>query len=218
MADRSRSLTVVVAIVVACVVAAVFVSRARSGEVSSPAGTRTISAAERAATLTFAPATAPYDQQAILTAIAHARPEARRLLDLVDGLVDVEVGATPPGVVGEAMTSGSRYRVLLNLGIASRRGGQRGIDRVVLHELGHIVDFALLPDDVRDRMDAGVPRGYGCEDGVTGACTAPEEIFADSFAKWASGDIGLGLSLAGYRIPPPSDLEGWGAPLDAIGR
>jgi hypothetical protein len=217
MPDRSR--TIVVLALVAGILLAIFAVASRGGAAASGAsGVRDVTSAERAATLTFAPGTNDYDKQAVLTAISHARPEARRLLDIVDGLTDVEIGLTPPGVVGEAMSDGNRYRVVFNLGLVARRGGQRGIDRVVLHELGHIVDFALVPDAIRDQMDATVPKGFGCEDGVTGACTAPEEVFADSFAKWATGDIGVGLSLAGYRIPPPSDLATWGEPLNALGQ
>ena len=42
-----------------------------------------------------------------------------------------------------------------------------------------------------------------------------DERFAESFAKWASGDIGVDLYL-GYKVPPPDDLANWGAPLAAL--
>ena len=42
------------------------------------------------------------------------------------------------------------------------------------------------------------------------------ERFAESFAKWATGDIGVDLYL-GYKVPPPDDLAGWGAPLADAG-
>jgi hypothetical protein len=36
---------------------------------------------------------------------------------------------------------------------------------------------------------------------------------AESFAKWALGDIGINLEI-GYKVPPPSaPLDVWGAPL-----
>jgi hypothetical protein len=87
----------------------------------------------------------------------------------------------------------------------------------VLHELGHVVDFALVPDTLVERLNAQVPTRYGCADGVTGACANWREVFAESFAKWATGDIGVNLNL-GYAIPPPADLEAWGAPLARLGR
>jgi hypothetical protein len=174
-----------------------------------------ISAAERAATFTFDPGVAPADRDAFLLAVSHARPEAQRLIAAVDGLVDVHVAVTESGTVGVTQSVGDRYSVEVNLGLVFRRYGQRGIDRTVLHELGHVVDFALVPPALDVRLDAAIPRGYGCEQQQTGACASPVERFAESFAKWATGDIGVDLYL-GYKVPPPDDLEAWGAPLASL--
>jgi hypothetical protein len=181
-------------------------------------GVPVLPAAERAATFRFAPQTAPADRAAVLAAVDHARPGARRLVGLVDGLVDVRVGPTgQPGAIGLTQP-GARYAVTLDLGPVARMFGQRGIDRVVLHELGHVVDFALLPDDVMAGLQAGIPVGFGCDQGISGACANPRERFAESFAKWATGDIGVDLG-AGYKVPPPGPtLDAWGAPLDRLGR
>jgi hypothetical protein len=175
-------------------------------------------AADRAATFRFAPGTAPADRAAVLDAVARARPAARTLVALVDGLVDVRVGPTAqPGVIGLTQP-GERYGVTLDLGVVSRQFGRRGIDRVVLHELGHVVDFAVLPDDAMATLQAGIPTGFGCEQGVTGACADDHERFAESFAKWATGDIGVDLG-AGYRVLPPGPtLDAWGVPLERLGR
>jgi hypothetical protein len=108
--------------------------------------------------------------------------------------------------------------VTLDLGTVSRAFGQRGIDRVVLHELGHVLDFALLPDDVMAGLQAGIPTGFGCDQGISGACADGHERFAESFAKWATGDIGVDLG-EGYRILPPGPtLDAWGEPLERLGR
>jgi hypothetical protein len=88
----------------------------------------------------------------------------------------------------------------------------------VLHELGHVLDFALLPDDVRTRLLAGIPTGFGCDRGISGACAPAPERFAESFAKWATGDIGVDLG-AGYKVLPPGPtLDAWGVPLERLGR
>lgn len=175
-----------------------------------------ISDAERAATFTFAPGTADADKAAVLQAVADARPEAQRLIAMVDGLADVHVAGTAENIVGTTESEGNRYRVTLNLGMAARIHGKRGIDRLVLHELGHVVDFALVPAALDAQLDAAIPAGYGCDDGgLSGACAAPEERFAESFAKWATRDIGVGVDI-GYKVPPPDDLESWGAPLAAL--
>jgi hypothetical protein len=103
--------------------------------------------------------------------------------------------------------------VTVDLGLVVQRFGPRGVDRTVLHELGHVVDHALLTDDVSAALDAGIPAGWGCDNGISGACASPQERFAESFAKWALGDIGVSLDI-GYRVPPPAaPLDVWGAPL-----
>jgi hypothetical protein len=181
------------------------------------AGAPVLPAADRAATFRFAPDTAPADRAAFLAAVAGARPQARRLVGLVDGLVDVHVGPTGrQGALGLTETGGARYPVTVDLGRVAAVYGRRGIDRVVLHELGHVVDHALVPDDLMATLQAGIPVGYGCEQGIAGACASPPERFAESFAKWATGDIGVDLYV-GYKVPPPSPtLEAWGAPLAGL--
>jgi hypothetical protein len=75
------------------------------------------------------------------------------------------------------------------------------------------VDHALLPDAVVATLDAGIPSGWGCDQGTMGACANREERFAETFAKWALGDIGVNLDI-GYKVPPPTlPLDVWGAPL-----
>jgi hypothetical protein len=178
-------------------------TRARAAHISDGA---------RRATLRFV-GVAPSDQAVVLDAVARARPEARRLIAVVDGLVDVRVGAAGAGSLGVTRTRPGGFDVTLDLATVSRTLGRRGIDRLVLHELGHVVDFALVPPDVNAELDAGIPAGWGCEDGQTGACAPPPERFAESFAKWATGDVGVDL-YAGYKVPPPGpSLAAWGAPL-----
>jgi hypothetical protein len=168
----------------------------------------------RRAGFRFDAATAPADRQIFLDAVAAARPEAQRLIGLVDGLVTVRIGPTSvPGAIGLTEGLGSGYRVTIDLGLVAARYGPRGIQRTVLHELGHVVDLALVTDDAMAGLDAGIPAGLGCEDGKLGGCANREERFAESFAKWALGDIGVNLEI-GYKVPPPSaPLDVWGAPL-----
>jgi hypothetical protein len=211
---RSRTFVAALALLagLAVVAGAVRVQRA------APAAGRSVgqvSAAERAATLTFDPSIAAADRNAILTAIAHANPQAQALIGEVDGLVDVHVGATEGQTVGITQSEGDRYGVTLNLGVVARRYGQRGIDRTVLHELGHVVDFALVPEALDRTLDAAIPQGFGCDEQMMGSCAGERERFAESFAKWATGDIGVDLYL-GYKVPPPDDLAAWGAPLAAL--
>ena len=172
-----------------------------------------LSAELRRRGFSFDATVAPADRQAFAAAVADARPEARALIALVDGLVDVHVATTGGQSLGVTSETPNGYDLTVDLARVSAMYGRRGIDRVVLHELGHVVDFALVPDDVTGPLDAEIPRGWGCEDGTTGACASREERFAETFAKWATGDLGADLYI-GYKVPPPSvSLETWGQPL-----
>ena len=177
-------------------------------------GARLLGQDVRRAGFRFEPTVAPADRQAFLDAVAAARPEARRLIGLVDGLVDVRIGPTgTPGAIGLTEDGEPGYRVTIDLDLVLARYGPRGVQRTVLHELGHVVDHALLTDDVTAALDAGIPVGLGCEEGMLGGCANREERFAESFAKWALDDIGVNLEI-GYKVPPPAaPLDVWGAPL-----
>jgi hypothetical protein len=167
--------------------------------------------------LRFAPGTAPSDEQLVRSVVAEARPAARRLVDLVAGTVTISLGRPGPGAAGVTSSTDAGYAVELDLGGVYRVTGIRGVRRLVLHELAHVVDFALVPHALEARLDAATPPGFGCDGGVGGGCAAREERFAESFAKWATGDIGAGLDI-GYRVPPPLSLAGWGDPLAALTR
>lgn len=180
----------------------------------SPAALLTPTA--RAGGLTFAPEVAQADRQVVLAAIARARPEARRLVEAVDGLVTIGIGGAGPDAAGYTQGLGQRFEVVLDIGGVWHQSGDRGVRRLVLHELGHVVDSVLLTPELRGSLDAGIPAGYACDPGVAdGACTTRSERFAETFAKWATGDLGVDINL-GYKVLAPSSLEEWGAPLVAL--
>jgi hypothetical protein len=175
-----------------------------------------ITPAERAATFRFAPSVAPADRAWILAAIASARPEARRLIGEVDGAVTITTAGTE-NAMGNAGSDGNGYRIWLNI---NRLDGTRKVDRptTVLHELGHVVDFALIDDAQAAKLDAGIPQAASCEhfEGFDyGGCAPAEERLADTFAKWALGGA-VSQVGAGYGIPMPASLEDWGQPLVAL--
>jgi hypothetical protein len=167
--------------------------------------------------LRFAAGIAPGDEQVVREAIASSRPEARRLVELVAGIVTIRLGRPDDDVAGQMRRTAGGYEVVLDLGGVYRSAGLRGVRRLVLHELAHVVDSALVPSGLERRLDAATPAGVGCENGLGGGCAVREERFAESFAKWASGDIGDGLYL-GYSVPPPTSMSAWGAPLAALMR
>jgi hypothetical protein len=186
---------------------------AGAGLVTRDGDTVEISDAAREAGLRFGPAVAPGDRAWVLAAVARARPEAARLIAEVDGLVEVRTGLAVEGAIG--LTEAGPDGIAVTLDVAALNGAaalQR--DTVVLHELGHVIDFALVPRALGERLDAGIPRGGRCSspgDGM-GACALAEERFADTFAKWALRGA-VSAAGAGYAIPTPASLEDWGAPL-----
>jgi hypothetical protein len=156
------------------------------------------------------------DRQWVRAAVAKARPEARQLIDVVDGQTRVTAFYAPHGyMLGWARTvAPNRYELRLNL---ARLDGERRIDRdaVTVHELGHVVDFAVVPDSLRDRLSSEVPTSGVCPDGIRGDCAGPQERFADTFAKWALRGAVSAVG-AGYSLASPQSLEDWGAPLAAL--
>jgi hypothetical protein len=192
--------------------------RAELGGIASsqPADHPALTGKVKRAGLRFAPGVVPSDRQLVLGAIAGARPEARRLVDLVDGLVTVDVGganSSAGDAVGVTRSGPGGFQVTLDLASVWREAGMRGVQRLVLHELGHVVDGAIVPAELERALVAEVPLGYGCDEHEpTGSCAPPKERFAETFAKWATGDIGVNVPL-GYKVLPPDSLEDWGAQL-----
>ena len=163
----------------------------------------------RAAGLTFDPSVKAGDREWILQAIGRARPEAARLIAEVDGLVVVRTYAAEGTTLGVTRGHDRGFTVDLNVG---HLDGERFLDRatVVLHELGHVVDFALVPKALDAQLDDQIPRGGPC--GAAIDCDLMEERFADTFAKWALNGAVSEVG-AGYGIPMPASIEDWGAPL-----
>jgi hypothetical protein len=195
-------------VVLVCVAVAAFGLRSRvagaEGEITPEV---------RAATFAFAPEVTPADRAWIQGAVAAARPEAQRLIDEVDGLVAVRTDLTGGEAIGLTQARGGSLSINFDL---ARLNGDRAIDRnvVVLHELGHVIDWVLVDDELVNQLDAGIPPAGQCQSAAQdyGPCTATEERFADTFAKWALGGR-FSLAGSGYGIPTPPSLEDWGMPL-----
>jgi hypothetical protein len=174
---------------------------------------RPIDPAVRAAGFTFDASVAPGDREWILAAIENARPEAQQLIADVDGMVTIKVFADPHiPIVGLTQTDGGgTYHVSFNI---AKLNGDRKIDRdvTVLHELGHVIDHRLVPPELREELTGSLPKSGACYWHGTGDCAAPQERFADTFAKWALRGA-VSATGAGYSVLTPASLEDWGAPL-----
>jgi hypothetical protein len=204
----SRTLLSLIAIVVvAFAVAKMKAPAAAEGEISDET---------RAATLRFAPQVTAGDRAWIEAAIASARPEAQRLIAEVDGTVEIRTDLRDSAAIGLAELTHEGATVSFDV---AQLNGDRALDRnvVVLHELGHVIDWYLVADELVEQLDQGIPRVGSCHaEGLpVGACTAVPERFADTFAKWAlHGRVSLAGS--GYGIPAPASIEDWGAPVGLL--
>jgi hypothetical protein len=221
-ADARRWMTTPVRLLLLLVAGAIAVAAVSAvvGE-KAPAGvlltqdgqTVEVTGAARAATLRFTAAVPGEDRAWVLGAIAAARPEAQALLGEIDGMTTVGALTERDGVtLGVAQGGPSGFTVDLDLvGLAGVARTDRAT--VVLHELGHVVDFALVDDATREALDAQIPRGGPC--GLAVGCDDPAERFADTFAKWALRGA-VSAAGAGYGIAMPASLETWGAPLGRL--
>jgi hypothetical protein len=175
-----------------------------------------IDPAVKAATFRFADGVAPTDREWILAAVDQVRPEARQLIDTVDGMTVLSTHSQPrSGAVGLMREVGpGQYEVTFNLAYLN---GERKLDRdsTVAHELGHVIDAALVAPELRDRLAASLPPSGGCVTEGMGDCTSPPERFADTFAKWALRGA-VSVAGAGYAVATPASLEDWGAPLASL--
>ncbi|MEZ0293583.1 MAG: hypothetical protein ACAH82_13650 [Solirubrobacteraceae bacterium] len=214
MSPALRMLVIVLAGAVALAVVVPGVKRqqdAQAGVLTTTDGdTVDVTAAARAAGPAFAADVPAADRAWVRAALASARPEAARLIAEVDGLVRFSVfSAGPDAPLGVTRSDERGFDVSFNV---AQLDGRHAYDRptVVLHELGHVVDFALVPRALNQRLDAGIPRGGPC--GAAIDCDRTEERFADTFAKWALLGA-VSAAGAGYGIAAPPSLEDWGAPL-----
>jgi hypothetical protein len=189
------------------------VTTSRGSKVSDPTQ-HELTPEVRAAGLTFAPDVAAGDQQWVRDALAQARPEAQKLIGTIDGLVTIST-VNQPGAPWVGMAQEGTDDIQLNIAYLD---GERKQDRptAVLHELGHVIDFELVPDDQMRELAGAIPSGGGdCLTAETGDCTVPEERFADTFAKWAlRGSVSV--IGAGYGVMSPASLESWGQPLGLL--
>ena len=122
-------------------------------------GQQAITAEQRAQGLSFV-GVSPGHQQAVLAAIAAARPEAQRLIEIVDGRVALYVAPPAGGSLGLTdSVAASTATASPSTSTAPSSAMAGGISRLVLHELGHVIDHALLTDPVPHDARRRRPRG-----------------------------------------------------------
>ncbi len=163
--------------------------------------------------LAFDPSFTPAERRAVEVVIASARPQARALIVAVSGQIRVARSADGgcPDRTSSCVRSSARpddgrpasRGIVLELGREHLAEATSPLGRfVILHELGHAVDAAMLDEAARDDLERAFARaGWhpACaQPGDPVACPAPHEVFADEFARWAGG---FGFSLSAYEVP-----------------
>ena len=122
----------------------------------------------------------------IQAAIDEARPEARQLIDDVDGMV-TSAPTPQPGApeVGLMRPTGEHHTRWSSTSPTSTATARSTATSTVLHELGHVIDYARRPAGAarRARRPASVHRRLRHR--RARRLHAPAERFADTFAKWA---------------------------------
>ena len=146
-----------------------------------------------------------------------ARPEAQRLIAEIDGLVEIRTDLPRGMAIGLAEMTPSRAVVRFDL---RSLNGDRALDRnvVVLHELGHVIDYRLVPDELVQELDAQDPapararRRARCRSAPARPSRSASPTRSPS-GRWAAGSRSP-APATGYRRPP--SIEDWGAPLGLL--
>jgi hypothetical protein len=169
-----------------------------------------------ASEFTFADSVPIADRRWIVRAVGRARPEAVRLIELIDDHTTVAPlrDGSAAGRTWDLPSGRHRIRLALERLDRDMRANR---ELILLHELGHAIDHQLVSDALRDRLVAELPATGSCPAARFGDCAPPEEKFADTFAKWASRGAVYHYG-AGYQLAVPRSLDVWGAPLSRMAK
>lgn len=161
--------------------------------------------------------------RAFIKRVVEASPaRARRLIASVAPLITFRRGAEEEagrGDLAETEISGDeRKRFVVAYGPQTLLRDPRG-RHMVLHEIAHVVDNALLDDSAREDFTTAfvtAPLWLACYPQPTGSssrCVPWAEIFADQFAFYANGDR---LVRSSYGVPPLLGRRHMGELLNAV--
>jgi hypothetical protein len=151
----------------------------------------------------------PADRQALRGALASGRAAAQTLLRDAGAAADVRVRThTEPRWVSVMRVR--RGRVELSFSRTHLHGlGARGRNQTVWHEIGHVVDLLFVSPQADDAFRDAFTRSANWRScyRFSGQCLDDDEIFAEQFAYWATGDR---TSRSSYRIPALIGPESFG--------
>lgn len=162
------------------------------------------------------------DRAWIDSVVAAAPRTARDALRKVAPYLTIQRGAIEDAAGGNSASielgAGAAPRFVVAYGPFTLLRGGYGA-HMVLHELGHVVDNALLDDDERDALTGAwltAPAWVDCYPQPTGSssrCVPWTEIFAEQFAFYGTGDLDMRTT---YNVPPLLGRDRFGALLAVV--
>jgi hypothetical protein len=142
----------------------------------------------------------PADRQALRGALRQGRPAAQALVRDAGAAAEVRVRThTEPRWASMMRVRGGR--VELSFSRTHLHGlGARARNQTVWHEVGHVVDLLFVSPAADDAFNGAFARSANWRScfRFAGQCLDDDEIFAEQFAYWATGDR---TSRSSYRIP-----------------
>jgi hypothetical protein len=156
---------------------------------------------ETSAALHYTGSVRAIDRSAIRSAIGSGRPAARSLLSDAAGAhpISVSTHAAPRWISMMRVRSGAVELDFSRAHLHVLPGRAR--NQTLWHEAGHAVDLLLLSRRDDEAFSEAFRRSANWRScfGFAGTCLDQDEVFAEQFAYWATGDR---VSRSSYRIPP----------------
>jgi hypothetical protein len=147
------------------------------------------------------------DRQRFMNAVASLPPTARQIVDVIGGAVTVSVLTKTAPICGfqtscAGLDPGNGYFLILNRAQLHSRLGRF----IIIHELGHLVDFMGLDtwsyQDLRKIFSAS-PKWKNCFP-LQGTCVPFMEVFADQFAFFSTNARGVQSGYGDDRLATSS--------------
>jgi hypothetical protein len=156
---------------------------------------------ETTAALQYTGSVRETDRSAIRAAIGSGRPAARSLLSEASGAhpISVSTHVAPRWVSMMRVRPGAIELDFSRAHLHVLPGRAR--NQTLWHEAGHAVDLLLLSRRDDEAFSEAFRRSANWRScfGFAGSCLDEDEVFAEQFAYWATGDR---VSRSSYRIPP----------------
>jgi hypothetical protein len=175
--------------------------RIRTASGSTEFRTAPMPAADRRRSWVWGASIGRRDRRLFRAAVADGSPAARRIAESIDGLVRVDAQAIGGDSVTNRITIGGRALYHIAMDYGALRGSRAVRDHIVWHELGHVAE-AMFTEADRQAFTALFRNSAHWQSCFRfgGGCLAPEEVFADNFAFWVTGDADVRTAYGTPRL------------------